>query len=137
MPIEAVRRPLSLQPALQPAATFWWIAFWRGGRVPAKAAEPVRTGKAKFGPLVVSGDGVSFKGRPPMPCSEINYAVSGGHLVIAPNAADFAYDEVKEIPLTDVPNYPVALRLMEQTGKPPAPPVRVYPKAMRQFVGRK
>jgi hypothetical protein len=102
--------------------------------LPLKGAEFESTGEADFGPVVINRNGLALNGKT-LSWGEIKYAVSGGHLLVSPNVADFDYETIRQIPLADI--YVVAMNLMERVGKPSVSAVEVYPKAMREFVSRR
>ena len=75
-------------------------------------------GPIHFGPLVLSLRGLSL-GACIWEWSEIKYAIDGGSLVIVPATGPFGSDEHFRIPLVDIPNVGVLIRLMAKRGKPP------------------
>lgn len=103
--------------------------------LPEAAAAFERTGLARFGPLTITREGVAVNGDP-FSWGGIQYAVSRGHLRITPNTTEFDDEAVRQIKLPEIPNYLVAVALMQRFGKPAVDAPDVWPPAMREFVMR-
>src|SRR5262245_7145183 len=95
--------------------------------LPGKEAE-CRQGKAQFGPMTLRTEGVSHVGKKRR-WEDLEYAVTGGYLVIVPAGDEFKWADRIEVALADIPNTWVLLELMVRVGKPPVDPAYVIPKS--------
>lgn len=103
--------------------------------LPEATAAFERIGQARFGPLSITREGVVVNGDR-FPWGGLKYAVTRGHLRITPNTKEFNDAAVRQIKLAEIPNYLVALALMERFGKPPVDVPDAWPPATRAFVAR-
>jgi hypothetical protein len=106
--------------------------------LPQKEAE-VRAGGAEFGPVSLRADGVSHAGKFSR-WGDIDYAVSRGFLIVVPAGGEFEWKDRREIPLAEIPNWPVLVTLMARLGKPPVDGLLTYPRGdrghMQKMIGR-
>jgi hypothetical protein len=97
--------------------------------LPVKRAELAGSGAA-FGPVTLSRESITIN-RKTFAWPEVEqYIVFRGSLVVYPTS--YKGIQCEEVSLSDVPNYPVLLHLLQEQGRLPVPPERSI-----LFLGRK